>query len=147
MPLHQMPAASPGPERLADDTQVKTIQPKVDARPCRAGTHAYAVARSPLRPSRRSTNPTDSPTTTSPSPASSPYEVYAPRADERHATDRPRADGVCAAGAPPGPCLARHAWPKLPTHPCVCCYSSALQSASPLPVLASSPASDLAPSP
>ena len=30
MPLHQMPAANPDPERLADDTPVKTIQPKVN---------------------------------------------------------------------------------------------------------------------
>eukprot|EP00964_Phaeocystis_antarctica_P096175 scaffold62528_cov59-Phaeocystis_antarctica.AAC.1 len=79
-------------------------QGRPQARPCRAGAHAYA-------PSRPNNNLADS-------PASSPYEVYAPRADERHAAGRPRADGVCAAGAPPGPCLARHAWPTLPTHPC-----------------------------
>ena len=30
MPLHQMPAANPEPERLPDETSVKTIQPKVN---------------------------------------------------------------------------------------------------------------------
>ena len=30
MPLHQMPVASPCPERLADATSVKTIQTKVN---------------------------------------------------------------------------------------------------------------------
>ena len=30
MPLHQMPAANPNPERLGDETQVKTIQTKVN---------------------------------------------------------------------------------------------------------------------
>ena len=46
MPLHQMPAASPGPERLADDTQVKTIQPKVKldpAMPVRTHTPSRVV--------------------------------------------------------------------------------------------------------
>eukprot|EP00964_Phaeocystis_antarctica_P118939 scaffold82663_cov49-Phaeocystis_antarctica.AAC.2 len=31
MPLHQMPAANPEPERL-DETSVKTIQPKVNSK-------------------------------------------------------------------------------------------------------------------
>ena len=30
IPLHQMPAANPDPERLDDETSVKTIQPKVN---------------------------------------------------------------------------------------------------------------------
>ena len=30
MPLHQMPAVNPDPERLADETSVKTIQTKVN---------------------------------------------------------------------------------------------------------------------
>ena len=30
MPLHQIPAANPTPERLGDETQVKTIQTKVN---------------------------------------------------------------------------------------------------------------------
>ena len=30
MPLHQMPTASPDPERLSDDTPMKTIQTKVN---------------------------------------------------------------------------------------------------------------------
>ena len=42
MPLHQMPAANPEPERLADENSVKTIQtkdnklnPAVPVRACR----------------------------------------------------------------------------------------------------------------
>ena len=30
MPLHQMPAVNPEPERLADENSVKTIQTKVN---------------------------------------------------------------------------------------------------------------------
>ena len=30
MRLHQIPTANPDPERLGDDTPVKTIQPKVN---------------------------------------------------------------------------------------------------------------------
>ena len=45
MPLHQMPAANPEPERL-DETSVKTIQPKVNSKldpavPVRACRRAY----------------------------------------------------------------------------------------------------------
>ena len=43
MPPHQMPAASPKPERLADKTSVKAILTKVnhklDAPPCRCAAH------------------------------------------------------------------------------------------------------------
>ena len=47
IPLHQMPAANPEPERL-DETSVKTIQPKVNnnkldpAMPVRTRTHRRA---------------------------------------------------------------------------------------------------------
>ena len=59
MPPHQMPAASPGPERLADDTQVKTIQPKVDhkldpAVPVRTHTPSRVV---PFGPSHAALTP------------------------------------------------------------------------------------------
>ena len=58
MPPHQMPAANPEPERLADATSVKTIQTKVNyhldpAVPVRT----YAVACSPLQPSRAARTP------------------------------------------------------------------------------------------
>ena len=57
MPLHQMPAANPEPERL-DETSVKTIQPKVNNKVDPAmPVHTYTVARSPLRPSPARTLP------------------------------------------------------------------------------------------
>ena len=51
MPLHQMPAADPEPERL-DETQVKTIQTKVNnqldpAMPVRTRTPSRAVPYGP----------------------------------------------------------------------------------------------------
>ena len=62
MPLHQMmPAANPEPERLPDETSVKTIQTKVNkldpAVPVRACRRAWSLAAL-----TRFTNPADSPT-------------------------------------------------------------------------------------
>ena len=66
VPLHQMPAAEPELERL-DETQVKTIQTKVNSKldpamPVRTRTHRRAQSLAALT---RSTNPADSPTATS----------------------------------------------------------------------------------
>eukprot|EP00964_Phaeocystis_antarctica_P092722 scaffold59682_cov67-Phaeocystis_antarctica.AAC.2 len=56
MPLHQkMPAADPDPERLDDETSVKTIQPKVNnkvdpAMPVRTHTPLRVVPCGPRPP-------------------------------------------------------------------------------------------------
>ena len=68
MPLHQMPAVNPDPERLADETSVKAILTKVNnkldpAVPVR--THIRRRVQS-LAALASSTNLADSPTTTSP---------------------------------------------------------------------------------
>ena len=60
MPLHQMPAVNPDPERLADETSVKTIQTKVNNKLDPALPVCARIRRraeSPLRPSHAALTP------------------------------------------------------------------------------------------